>query len=76
MEKAPVFLGYNFYGNHTVTEDVNVIISDAWARNNESFGIINNQLTEQSRGVRTNRWAIEKMLDAGIGFGHHLLWRS
>ncbi len=67
LEKAPVFLGYNFYGNHTVTEDVNVIISDAWARDNESFGIINNQLTEQSRGVRTGRWDIEKMLDAGIG---------
>lgn len=66
-EKAPLFLGYNFYGNHTVTEDVNVIISEAWANNNPSFGIINNQLTEQSRGVRTNRWAIEKMLEAGFG---------
>ncbi|MCG6186194.1 glucuronyl esterase domain-containing protein [Maribellus maritimus] len=67
IEKAPVFLGYNFYGNHTVTEDVNVIISEAWSRDNPSFGIINNQLTEQSRGVRTNRWAIDKMIDAGIG---------
>lgn len=66
-EKAPIFVGYNFYGNHTVTNDVNVIISEAWVQDNPSFGIINNQLTEQSRGVRTNRWAIEKMLDAGIG---------
>ncbi len=67
IEKAPVFMGYNFYGNHTVTEDVNVIISDAWTMNNESFGIINNQLTEQSRGVRTSRWAIGEMLDNGFG---------
>ncbi|MCF6357610.1 MAG: hypothetical protein L3J54_07365 [Draconibacterium sp.] len=67
VEKAPLFMGYNFYGNHTVAEDVNVIISDSWARNNESFGIINNQLTEQSRGVRDNRWAIEKIIDAGYG---------
>jgi len=67
VEKAPLFIGYNFYGNHTVTDDVNVIISEAWTMNNESFGIINNQLTEQSRGVRTSRWAIEKMLDAGMG---------
>ncbi len=67
VDKAPVFLGYNFYGNHTITEDVNVIISEAWSRDNPSLGIINNQLTEQSRGVRTNRWAIDKMLDAGIG---------
>jgi len=68
VEKAPVFLGYNFYGNHTVVNDVNVIISEAWVRDNPSFGIVHNQLTEQSRGVRTNRWAVEKILDAGFGF--------
>lgn len=67
VEKAPLFTGYNFYGNHTVTEDVNVLISEAWVMDNPSFGIINNQLTEQSRGVRTNRWAIEKIIDAGYG---------
>jgi len=68
VEKAPVFLGYNFYGNHTVVNDVNVIISEAWVRDNPSFGIVHSQLTEQSRGVRTNRWAVEKILDAGFGF--------
>ncbi|MGE0021390.1 MAG: hypothetical protein AB7S72_17070 [Draconibacterium sp.] len=67
VEKAPLFLGYNFYGNHTITDDADVIISEAWVDDNPSFGIINNQLTEQSRGVRTNRWAIEKMLEAGFG---------
>ncbi|MCA1758562.1 MAG: acetylxylan esterase, partial [Bacteroidales bacterium] len=67
VEKAPVFIGYNFDGNHTVTNDVNVIISDAWAENDPSLGIVYNQLTEQSRGAKTNRWAIEKMLDAGMG---------
>lgn len=68
VEKPAVFLGYNFYGNHTVTEDVHVLISEAWVPNNPSFGIVNHQLTEQSRGVRCNRWTIEKMLDAGFGF--------
>ena len=67
VKQVPVFLGYNFYGNHTITNDVNVIISEAWVRDNESFGIINNQLTEQSRGVRTDRWAIDKIIDAGYG---------
>ena len=67
VEKAPVFIGYNFYGNHTVADDPRIIISEAWVRDNESFGIVHNQLTEQSRGVRTNRWAVEKMLDAGFG---------
>ena len=67
VEKAPLFVGYNFYGNHTVANDVNIIISEAWVKDNPSFGIVHNQLTEQSRGVRTNRWAIEKILDAGFG---------
>jgi len=67
VEKAPLFVGYNFNGNHTVANDVNIIIPDAWARDNESFGIINNQLTEQSRGVSSNRWSIERIIDAGYG---------
>ncbi|MCK0191595.1 acetylxylan esterase [Arenibacter sp. F20364] len=67
IAKAPVFLGYNFYGNHTITEDKAVLISSAWANNNESFQIENNTLTEESRGKRTNRWAVEKILEAGYG---------
>lgn len=67
VEKAPVFLGYNFYGNHTVHNDVNIRISEAWTRDNESLGITNHQLTEKSRGVRTDRWPVEKIIDAGYG---------
>jgi len=67
IEKPPMFVGYNFYGNHTITNEVDVIISEAWAADNPSFGIINNQLTEQSRGARTNRWALDKIIDAGYG---------
>ncbi len=67
IEKAPLFLGYNFYGNHTITNDPNVLISPAWTRNNESLGIVNHQLTEASRGVRANRWPVEKIIHAGYG---------
>jgi hypothetical protein len=67
IEKAPLFMGYNFYGNHTVCNDVNIRISDAWARDNESIGISNNQLTEKSRGVRKDNWQVEKMINAGYG---------
>ncbi|MDX8339926.1 hypothetical protein SLH46_12070 [Draconibacterium sp. IB214405] len=65
--KKPVFLGYNFSGNHTITDDVNVIISEAWAPDYPALGIINNQLTEQSRGARADSWPVEKMIDAGFG---------
>ena len=67
IEKAPVFIGYNFMGNHSVNKDVNVIISDAWTENRSSFGIANNQFTEQSRGAEADRWDIEKILGAGMG---------
>lgn len=67
IETVPLFVGYNFYGNHTISNDVDVIISEAWASDNPSFGIVHNQLTEQSRGVRTNRWPVEKIIDAGYG---------
>ena len=67
VEKAPVIVGYNFTGNHSVNTDAEVIISAAWTEDRPSLGIINNQFTEQSRGAESNRWAIEKMLDAGIG---------
>ncbi len=67
QQNVPLFLGYNFYGNHTVNNDVELIISEAWVRDNPSFGIIHNQLTEQSRGVRSNRWPVEKILKAGYG---------
>lgn len=67
VKNAALFLGYNFYGNHTITEDEAVIISSAWSNNNEEFGIENNTLTAASRGKRTNRWAIEKIINAGYG---------
>lgn len=67
LEKAPLFLGYNFYGNHTICDDVNIRISEAWTRDNDSFGISNNQLTEKSRGVRKERWQVNKIIDAGYG---------
>ncbi|SHG01351.1 hypothetical protein SAMN05444274_11910 [Mariniphaga anaerophila] len=66
-EKAPLFLGYNFYGNHAVCQDVKIRIPDTWARNNESYGISNNQFTEKSRGVRKDSWQVEKIIDSGYG---------
>ncbi len=66
-DKVPLFLGYNFFGNHTITTDPNVLVSKAWTMNNEKLGITGNHATEASRGVRNNRWAIDKILDKGFG---------
>lgn len=64
---VPVYLGYNFYGNQTVTDYAGIEINKNWARNNASFGIENNRATEKSRGVRKSRWPIELITSRGYG---------
>lgn len=67
VEKAPLFVGYNFYGNHTTMSDSEIIIPTSWSLNKEEFGITDHQPNEKSRGVAESRWAISKIIDAGYG---------
>lgn len=64
---VPVFLGLNFYGNHTIHNDPDISIHSKWARNNAEFGIQNHIVTEKSRGVRSSRWQVEYILSRGYG---------
>jgi len=64
---VPVFLGLNFYGNHSINKDPGITLSDAWMRPNARYGIENNRATEKSRGVAGSRWPIEMILDRGYG---------
>lgn len=66
-QKAPVFLAYNFSGNHTVNNDPNIRLTESWVNDNPSVGIINNRVTEQSRGSASDSWPIETMIKAGYG---------
>lgn len=65
--KVPVFLGLNFYGNHTVHEDPSITITQNWVRDSKDFFIENNQATEASRGVRSVRWPVEAIIKRGYG---------
>ncbi|MFY9151653.1 MAG: hypothetical protein WAO52_06555 [Prolixibacteraceae bacterium] len=65
--KVPVFLAYNFSGNHTVVNDPNIRLTESWVSNNPSIGIINNRVTEQSRGASSDRWPVEEIIKAGYG---------
>ena len=67
QRKVPLFVGLNFYGNHTISDNSNITVPSSWSRNSESFGITNNTPSEESRGARMNRWAIEKIIDRGYG---------
>lgn len=67
QSNAPVFLGHNFLGNHTVDADPNIIMTAAWVMNNKGLEISDNRPTESSRGTRSSRWAIEKIIAGGFG---------
>lgn len=64
---APLFMGLNFYGNHTVHSDPGITLSSSWMRDNADFGVVNNRATEKSRGVRASRWPVELILSRGYG---------
>ena len=65
--KVPVFLALNFTGNHTVCNDPNIRITESWVENDPSVGIVNNRVTEQSRGSESDSWPIEEIIKAGYG---------
>lgn len=64
---VPVFLGLNFYGNHSIHPDPGITLSQRWMRNNEELGVVENRATEKARGVRASRWAVETILKRGYG---------
>lgn len=64
---VPVFLGMNFYGNHTINPDPNISITENYVRNNREYSITNNRANELTRGVRSHRWPIERILERGYG---------
>jgi len=61
---APVFVGPNFYGNHTVLTDPNVPLPGAWMPASGP-GVQNNRATDAGRGKQADVWAIEQSIDRG-----------
>ena len=66
-EPVPVFLGLNFYGNHSIHSDTGIALSERWMLSDEDYGIVNHRATEASRGVRNYRWPVERILERGYG---------
>lgn len=66
-KKAPVpaFITLNFWGNHSVDEDPDILLSPSWFRNNKDKGIVNNRATEASRGTGKDRFPIEAIINRG-----------
>ncbi|MCA9120381.1 MAG: acetylxylan esterase [Planctomycetales bacterium] len=64
---TPAFVGYNFYGNHTIHSDPGITLSKSWMRKNDDKGVVDNHATEASRGTSSSRWAVDMILDRGYG---------
>jgi len=61
---VPIFLGYNFSGNHTLETDTNILLSKTWI-NAKGKGVLNNRATAEARGTDTSQWQIKEILSHG-----------
>jgi len=62
---VPAFLGLNFNGNHAVTAEPGIRLSDRWMVAERSSCIVSNRATEACRGIEASRWQVEKILARG-----------
>ncbi len=67
QKAVPVFLGYNFSGNHTVTAETDIPVTKSWVRNNEKLGINDNKAMESNRGSDASDWQVEEIVKRGYG---------
>lgn len=61
----PVFLGMNFCGNQAVYHDPAIPLARGWVDNTPDLGIKEHQATESSRGGRSFRWPVERIVSRG-----------
>jgi hypothetical protein len=61
---APVFLGLNFSGNHTLVKDPGARLPTSWM-DGRGPGVKNNRATEAGRGTSIDVWDIEQSIERG-----------
>ena len=67
IKKPALFIGLNYFGNQAIHKDPGITMSEQWMRKSADMGIVDNKATEASRGVRANRWPLERILERGYG---------
>jgi hypothetical protein len=61
---APVVLGMNYFGNHTLLHDPAILLSTNWMPE-RGTGVVNNLSTDASRGTWADIWQTEYLIDRG-----------
>jgi hypothetical protein len=64
VKKAPVFVGMNFCGNHTLLDDERIHLPEGWVRNS-CAGAVNERATAKGRGGQKDLWNIDLILERG-----------
>ncbi|CCH52202.1 putative acetyl xylan esterase [Fibrisoma limi BUZ 3] len=66
---VPVFVSLNFVGNHGITAEKDIPLSERWMRNSPDTmstpAVVKNKANEWARGVQTRRWPLEAILERG-----------
>ncbi len=64
--RMPVILGLNFDGNHTVSADRGITLSDRWVAGGGARPCVtSNRATDACRGSAASQWAVDKILAHG-----------
>ncbi|MEZ4662746.1 MAG: hypothetical protein R2911_34795 [Caldilineaceae bacterium] len=70
---APLFVGLNFMGNHTIHADPGIALSTNWIPDRSpdpahpDGRVVNNRATAKARGTSASRWPVEMILRRGYG---------
>jgi hypothetical protein len=62
--KAPLFIGYNFEGNHTVTDEKDIIPANFWPR---KLTTESTRGSESDRGKSASAWQVKEIISRGYG---------
>lgn len=64
--KVPVFIAYNYKGNHSTTHDPSVVMPAVFT-SSEVPDYWRWEETDRERGCQANRWCYDKIIDRGYG---------
>ena len=62
--RVPIFLGLNFYGNHTIHSDRGISLAQGWIPNDS---LTDGRPAAMLRGVQSSSWPVETILRHGYG---------
>ena len=67
QKPVPTFVGLNFNGNHTITTEPDIPVTENWVRNNQKIGHADHKASEKARGSSASRWPYREITHRGYG---------